>query len=521
MIYRLSVILLILLLSAGMFQGCGPKVDTAVDSITAEELHTHLQFIASDEMKGRNTPSPELKMAARYIAAQVEGIGLKPLPAIGDFIQTIPLKITSVNASETTISTGGRIFRFGDSFTGSFSESGVIVCTVVSLGYGLHAPELGWDDLGDIDLKNQVVIILDTNLPDDHDIMQRENRRLRSNRANVLRDRGAIGVLRVVDSQMIERYGRFMGGESTQWPDPLADSDIPFSFFDIRVSPSVAAAALGISTAQIQNMINSLQQGNQVASRTSNRNLTLKVSLNVKEDHSQNVVALVEGREPTMRDEYVVIGAHYDHTGVNGQGEVNNGADDDGSGTVALLEIAEAMMIERPNRSVVICWWTGEEKGLRGARHFVNSETLPLDKINAMLQIDMCSRNAPDSIYVIGSHFLSTELDNANTVVANRLNVINPNQWFNDQNFDGRNYHSQSDHYAFHQAGIPAIFYFSGVHPDLHRPTDDVENCDFQKMEGVAKLVYGVAIEAGNRPAMFKIDNSEDVTSRGLHNLQR
>ncbi|MCP4713039.1 MAG: M28 family peptidase, partial [Planctomycetes bacterium] len=109
----------------------------------------------------------------------------------------------------------------------------------------------------------------------------------------------------------------------------------------------------------------------------------------------------------------------------------------------------------------------------------------------------------------------------ASTVAANRLNVINLNHWYNDQNFNGNNYHRQSDHYAFHQAGIPSIFYFSGVHEDLHAPGDDVEKCDFEKMMNVTKLVYGTAIEAGNRAAMFEIDNSEDVTSRGLHNLQR
>ena len=181
---------------------------------------------------------------------------------------------------------------------------------------------------------------------------------------------------------------------------------------------------------------------------------------------------------------------------------------------MALLEIAQALTLERPKRSVILGWWTGEEKGLRGSRWFVDNCPVPLEKIDAMLQMDMISRNDPASICLIGSHFYSSELDAANRRVADRLGLVAIDDKYNDQTLQ-RNYHSQSDHYPFHQYSIPATFFFSDITPELHTPADEIALCDFDKMTRVTKLVYASAVELGNMPEMVALDKDPEVTQRG------
>lgn len=229
---------------------------------------------------------------------------------------------------------------------------------------------------------------------------------------------------------------------------------------------------------------------------------------------SSNVLAYIPGSDPILSKEIVVITAHYDHIGVD-NGVVYNGADDDGTGTVALLEIAEAFMQAKkegnaPRRSILIMPVSGEEKGLLGSAYYAAHPIIPLENTIADLNIDMIGRNdiahekTNDYIYIIGSNMISDDLHNANEAANTKYTQLKLDYKFNDLN-DPNQFYYRSDHYNFAKNGIPSVFYFSGVHDDYHQPTDDIEKIIFSKVEKVSRLVFHTAWILANkteRPAL-------------------
>jgi Zn-dependent M28 family amino/carboxypeptidase len=231
--------------------------------------------------------------------------------------------------------------------------------------------------------------------------------------------------------------------------------------------------------------------------------------LNTQEEKltSSNVLAYIEGSDPVLSKEVVIITAHYDHIGVD-HGVVYNGADDDGTGTVALLELAEAFMEakkngEGPKRSVLIMPVSGEEKGLLGSDYYSSHPVIPLENTVADLNIDMIGRNDiahekdTNYIYIIGSNMLSNDLHDVNERANNKYTQLKLDYKFNSLS-DPNQFYYRSDHYNFAKHSIPVIFYFSGVHEDYHQPTDDVEKIIFSKTEKVALLVFFTAWDLSN-----------------------
>jgi Zn-dependent M28 family amino/carboxypeptidase len=239
---------------------------------------------------------------------------------------------------------------------------------------------------------------------------------------------------------------------------------------------------------------------------------------------TQNVVAIFEGSDPVLKNEYVALGAHYDHIGigipVNGDA-IYNGADDDGSGTTALLSIAEALSKApiRPKRSVLFVWHAGEEKGLWGSRYFTDNPTIPLDHIVTQINIDMIGRSkkegdtnsrnrelsGPNEIYVIGSKMMSTELGDLSEAVNKGYLNLSFNYRYDDPN-DPNRFFFRSDHFNYARKGIPIIFFFDGEHEDYHRPGDSPDKIDYQKMEKVVRTVYMTLWEIANRPTRPTVD---------------
>ena len=217
---------------------------------------------------------------------------------------------------------------------------------------------------------------------------------------------------------------------------------------------------------------------------------------------SSNVLAYIAGSDPILSNEVVVITAHYDHIGIDG-GVVYNGADDDGTGTVALLEIAEAFMAAKkdgnaPRRSILIMTVSGEEKGLLGSSYYVSHPIIPLENTVTDLNIDMIGRNdiahenSSEYIYIIGSNMLSDDLHNANEAANSTYTHLSLDYKFNSLE-DPNQFYYRSDHYNFAKNNIPSIFYFSGIHEDYHQPTDDIEKINFTKVERVTRLVFSTA----------------------------
>jgi Zn-dependent M28 family amino/carboxypeptidase len=231
--------------------------------------------------------------------------------------------------------------------------------------------------------------------------------------------------------------------------------------------------------------------------------------------YSTNVMAFIEGSDLKLKEEIVVISAHYDHLGKRGK-DVYNGADDNGSGTTALLELAQAYAQavkdgNGPRRSVLLMWVSGEEKGLLGSEYYVDNPIFPLENTIVDVNVDMIGRvdkkhaDNPKYIYVIGADRLSSELHKINEAMNEKYTNIELDYTFNEED-DPNRYYYRSDHYNFAKLGIPAVFYFSGVHKDYHKITDTVDKIQFEKMETIARLVFHTSWELANRDKRIVVD---------------
>ena len=254
------------------------------------------------------------------------------------------------------------------------------------------------------------------------------------------------------------------------------------------------------------------------------KNVTVTVAVKAERPTTQNVVAVWEGGDPVLKNEYVAMGAHYDHVGICAPGTsdpICNGADDDGSGTTALLGMAEALAHakQRPKRSVLFVWHCGEEKGLWGSRYFTEYPTIPLEKIVTQLNIDMIGRSkqaddtnprnkdlsGPDSIYVIGSTMMSTDLGALSQTVNKSFLNLNYDVKYDDPN-DTNRFFFRIDHFNYAKKGIPIIFFFDGVHEDYHRPGDEPQKIDYDKMEKVSRTIYMLLWEVAGLKERPKVD---------------
>jgi hypothetical protein len=512
-------------------------------SITAEDLRTHLSFIAADELEGRDTPSTGDNIATRYLATVVERFGFKPLMPDGSFFQHLPLEVTEVSRSRSRLRVlapaGEEIFYFPESFGGNFRSTGTWSGDVVFVGYGISAPDRGWDDYGDEELEGKIVVMLDAQLPEGHPL--RAERALLGTRTSIPRSRGAAAVLSVIhpdrEKDLLSPGSGFQASRRTVMtsryptqtqarisaspakpqaakPQPAARRALPPGQAEIRIE--AAARILDVSRAEVEAMFAAIAAGRQVPHRALDKRVELSVVTETRPATSPNVLAMLEGSDPVLKDEFIVISSHHDHLGMR-NGRPMDGADDNGSGTVGMLEIAEALAMERPKRSVLLAWFTGEEKGLFGSHYFVNNCPVPLEKISADLNLDMISRNDPDGLYLIASDNLSTALDGTIREVNDRLFKIKFDYEYNDRAHRDRFYY-RSDHYPFLRVGIPAVWLFSGTTPDYHQTTDTIDRVDFLKMEKITRLTYMVTYQIGNLPELLKLDANPEVTTRGKHN---
>ena len=238
---------------------------------------------------------------------------------------------------------------------------------------------------------------------------------------------------------------------------------------------------------------------------------------NNKYHDSENVVAFIKGSE--FPEEIVVISAHYDHVGMDSEGNIYNGADDDGSGTVSILEIAEAFKEAQndgyqPRRSILFLHVTGEEKGLLGSDYYTKNPIFPLENTVTDLNTDMIGRidpkheDNPNYIYLIGSDKLSTQLHELSEEVNNKYTQFDLDYTYNDENDPNRFYY-RSDHYNFAKHNIPVIFYFNGTHADYHQPTDTPDKIEYDLMARRAQLIFYTAWEVANRDERLVVDKAQ------------
>ena len=286
----------------------------------------------------------------------------------------------------------------------------------------------------------------------------------------------------------------------------------------LMVSSMVAAEILGISEADLLAFKSDLvRQKKSVSAKFKPAPINLTIERTEKPVDTYNVVGFLEGTD--KKDEVIVITAHYDHIGVSADGKINNGANDDGSGTVTVMQVAEAFgraaaAGNKPRRSILFMTVTGEEKGLLGSEYYSNHPLFPLENTVCDLNIDMTGRRdeghegKPDYIYVIGSDKLSSQLHNVLLEQNKNHMGLDLDFTFNDPNDPNRFYY-RSDHYNFAKKKIPVAFFFNGVHEDYHQPTDDVEKIDFDQVQKIGRLVFYMAWDITNRNERLKVDSNK------------
>lgn len=515
----------------------GDATTKALEAIETEDMAFHLKFLSAPEFRGRPTPSVEQDIASRYIALTAERIGLLPFMPGGSYYQEVPVEVTSVvpGASRLRLSapSGSRDFAFpSDATAGRWFETGRAAGEPVFVGYGLSAPALGWDDLAGLEVEGKIAVLLEATLPAAHPLKPAENRRLLNGRAAVLREKGAAAVVTIVDEVREKRLAgngldfdlpqrtRVLDIDNAAPGAPPSSRPSSAPFLQVEVRHAAGAAILGVSPDDLASWSEDLRQGRPVAAkRLPGRRLDIDLVAAARRDRAFNVVAYVEGSDPVLRREFLTVTSHHDHLAPR-EGRVYPGADDNNSGVVGMFEIAEAVLLAPPKRSVVFVWNTAEELMLLGSYYFVQHCPVPVERISANLNLDMISRNAADHLYLIGSNKLSSELDASIRAMNEapgpglRLDYTYEAPGHPDRFF------FRSDQYPYIRYGIPGVWFFCGTTEDYHTEGDVEAKADYVKMEKVSELVYRVAMDIGNRPGLLKLDLRPEVTARGPENMK-
>lgn len=503
-----------------------------VDAITQEQLRDYLTFIASDELEGRDTPSRGLNIAAKFIATHLSRWGYTPAGDHGTFFQKIVLHRTKVKPAFTSAEVNGQKFYFGTDLIASGIAGNVSAPMVyVKNGYIHKAKNI--DPYQGISVAGKIMVVLG-GLPKGitpADFGGKMGVDFDSP-ANYAKNNGALGIITIPSAQALTQWerSRMSAAERGVVTVPaFKKADEKPAVPSLTASAKVIDAIFAGEKTGVQSMSNRAS-ADSVASfdLLAGKKFSFTVSVSVETLSTQNIVAVLEGADKKLKDEYVAFGAHYDHIGirsepVNGD-SINNGADDDGSGTVSLMAMAEAYSQgTRPKRSLLFIWHMGEEKGLWGSRYFVEHPTVPLSNIIVQLNSDMIGRSKPDTgdasknedysgpneVFSIGSNMMSSELGKLNETNNASLYNLKLNYKFDDPSDPNRLFY-RSDHYNYAKAGIPIVFFFDGIHEDYHKVTDEVEKIDFQKLMKVTKTVYGLGWRLANLPKRPLVDKQFD-----------
>jgi len=505
-----------------------------VNTIAADQLRDYLTFIASDEMEGRDTPSRGLNTTAKFLAMNLTRWGFKPAGDEGSFFQRIELRRERADTGQTKVDFSGRILASGTDFL-PLAGSGNVSGQLVFAGNGWFVKSKGIDAYKGVDPAGRIAVIFGTPnlLPrgmSRADLGKPKEELM--NPGDYARNKGVVGLIYVPDAQFITNWRRRQAfvergmtvvakfqpqTTTTPLPSIVITPDTANTIFEgeTQTAAEISSASFGSNQSAVPAPFLLSDQ----------KKITMNVANTSETIPTQNVVAVWEGSDPVLKAEYVALGAHYDHVGSGcppvGADTICNGADDDGSGTTALLGMAEALAKApvRPKRSVLFVWHCGEEKGLWGSRYFTEFPTVPIKQIVAQLNIDMIGRSkkdgdtnpknseltGPDAVYVIGSTMMSTELGTLVNNVNNSFLKLMFDTKYDDPK-DPHRFFYRSDHYNYARKGIPIIFFFDGEHEDYHRAGDSADKIDYQKMEKITRTVYMTLWEIANRPLRLKVD---------------
>lgn len=440
----------------------------AAATIDADDLRSRLGIIADDSMRGRATPSPELRKTAEYVAAQFESFGLRP--GNGDsWFQEYPLTTLragpqSAHRVAITGPNDSWQLEFGTDYFVSYQAR------TAEGGGDLHVVTVG-DEGADVSGKTVAMRVTMNNL----------QQVFGGGLASMMEGEPA-GILLSLDvpDDFMARLRGFLSSERMQVGEP-AETSVPVVFLVQSRLPAQLAAVLS---------------GEESADGWSAQ---LRTEAVVNTETAPNTIGILEGSDSELRDEFVMFTAHMDHIGVSSGVEgdsINNGADDDGSGTVTVIELAQAFaaLDMRPRRSLVFMTVSGEERGLLGSQWYTEHPTVPLEQTIASLNIDMIGRNWQDTIVAIGKE------ESSLGPLVESIAAAHPelNMEVIDDLWPEESFYTRSDHYNFARNGVPILFFFNGVHEDYHQESDEVDKIGYDKMARIGRLIFFLGLELAN-----------------------
>ncbi len=503
------------LLFIGLFVGTLSNAQKTSDpslfakTITARSLQAHLNIIAGAEMEGRDTPSPGLEKAADYIAEQFKKAGVLP-GNNGSYRQTFSLGKDSVTGMSLKID-DANFSPYDDFAPAMFMPPQVDLhfSEYIFVGYGIVDEKQ--NDYEGADVKDKLVIFLNGE-PEGYKSAQtgRNSPASLFNKIRKAMEKGAAAIL-IIREDLPSRLSNFSRYQLIS--DGAASNRFGITVPTFFINENVVRRVSGYDLSTVKNAI-----GTEVSiPMVEQADISLSYKTDMSKKEVSNVIGVVEGSD--KKDEYVIITAHYDHVGKDMDGNIYYGADDDGSGTVSVIEMANAFAKAKkagkgPRRTIIFMTVCGEEKGLWGSEYYSSNPVYPLDKTSADLNIDMIGRigdeyikdkDSANYVYVIGDDRLSTDLAPILNDANNRYLRLKLDRKYNDPK-DPERFYYRSDHYNFAKKGVPVIFFFNGVHPDYHKPTDTVDKINFELMAKRAQLVFNTAWEIANRNEMLKRD---------------
>ncbi len=498
-----------------------------MQSITENELRAHMEFIASDYMQGRDfgTEIPGLEITADYLKAQCMKMDLKPGSV--DFFQIVEM----VSAKPDPGNTFFRLidknnighYKNSDIFTfGGTSGNDTIKGDIVFCGYGWYNEETKYNDTEGLDLKGKIVLVMTRNHELARDTSNREDQ---TNTEMMKMSKAFMGGAKALilvpdplnpDKSWFDMVKNYASGGTYTLKGDKGRSFVPGKLiFGTEELADQIVQESGKTLLQIQEEINA--SGTPKSFEVKNYSAEIILAKESEPVEGKNVIAILEGSDPVLKNECIVMSAHYDHVGMNANGEIFNGADDNASGTAALLEIAEAFtkMKKAPKRSIVFAWVTAEEKGLYGSAYYSQNPEFPLEKTLTNINMDMVGRSAetepeenapmekstagPNGIYIISGK-QSSELMKVSDKICTELGLV-PSDALTKE------FLTRSDYYHFYKNGIPVIGVSTGLHQDYHKTTDEMDKIDYHKMKRVADYCFLLAYEVANKKGRIVVDN--------------
>jgi hypothetical protein len=495
---KLKFSVLFCLLALGGLKAQDPVAQQYGNMITPADLKEYLSIIASDALEGRETGSRGQKMAAAFISAHFEEVGLRG-PLNGKYLQ--PIDLFTMVPGQSYVKLGTKEYKnFEDiAYAGNANSGGELTLPVVFSGKGRK------EDFDQVNVEGKVSLI-----------MLRSGDSFRAPIALARERKAKIVMVFNPDTdeakKLIAQYNNYLAEANLSLTKPEVRNEGVF-----YITPEMSSKMLNTSVDKLKKAVDEDVKKTPLK-KISAGSVIYKTATEIKTVKTENVLGYLEGSD--KKDELVVVTAHYDHIGKRTKGEgdlINNGADDDGSGTVSLMELAKIFAKAKkdgkgPRRSMLFMTVAGEEQGLLGSEYYSENPVFPLEKTVVDLNIDMIGRrdaqhkDSAPYVYVIGSDKLSTTLHKISESVNKTYTKLIFDYTYNDQNHPDRLYY-RSDHWNFAKKNIPIIFYFDGIHEDYHKPSDQIDKIEFDLLAKRAQCVFYTAWEIANREDRVMPDN--------------